>query len=545
MSSFDQLPCPALVTDGSGVVQALNHELLRLIGNNKERWIANPMEQMFPMASRIFLQTHVWPMILREGHIREIGLQLLNDSGQKFPVFVNCQKSTEDGKDLFTWVLFVTIERSRFEQELLESRQRSESISAALTKSESFLRTVADGLPSMVEYWDKQLICQFANKPYLEWFGKKSDEIIGLCMPSVLGETLFQQNLPFIKGALEGNAQQFERALQRPDGSTRYTLADYLPDKDHSGTVIGFFVLITNITRLREADAAIRLSASVFEATTEGILVTDSAANIVAVNPAFSAITGYSAEESIGRSARILKSGRHDESFFAEMLQTLADDGIWKGEVWSRRKDKTIFLAQLSISAICNDGGSVLQYVAVCSDITQKWDKQQLVRHMALHDGLTGLPNRTLLMERLGQLISMSRRKPRQIALMFLDLDGFKKVNDTLGHPIGDEVLKTVATRLSGLLRHSDTVARLGGDEFVLLLDSPEGSDNVVQIGARIIAVLNEPMQFGLVEACVGASIGIADFRDGVDSAEALIKRADEAMYAAKGAGKNVYRFAN
>ena len=523
----------------------MNYELLRLVGNNREHWIANPMEQMFPMASRIFLQTHVWPMILREGHIREIRLQLLNDSGQKFPVFVNCQKSTEDGKDLFTWVLFVTIERSRFEQELLESRQRSESISAALTKSESFLRTVADGLPSMVGYWDKQLICQFANKPYLEWFGKKPDEIIGLHMPSVLGERLFQQNLPFIKGALEGNAQQFERAIQRPDGSTGYTLADYLPDKDHSGTVNGFFVLITNITRLREADAAIRLSASVFEATTEGILVTDSAANIVAVNPAFSAITGYSAEESIGRSAHTLKSGRHDESFFAEMLQTLTDDGIWKGEVWSRRKDETIFLAQLSISAICNDGGSVLQYVGVCSDITQKWDKQQLVRHMALHDGLTGLPNRTLLMERLGQLIAMSSRNPRQIALMFLDLDGFKKVNDTLGHSIGDEVLKTVATRLSGLLRHSDTVARLGGDEFVLLLDNPEGSDNVAQIGARIIAVLNEPMRFGLVEACVGTSIGIADFRDGVDSAEALIKRADGAMYAAKGAEKNVYRFAN
>jgi diguanylate cyclase (GGDEF)-like protein len=189
-------------------------------------------------------------------------------------------------------------------------------------------------------------------------------------------------------------------------------------------------------------------------------------------------------------------------------------------------------------------GGSVLQYVGVFSDITERWDKEQLVRHMALHDGLTGLPNRTLLMERLGQLIAMSRREPRRIALMFLDLDGFKKVNDTLGHAMGDEVLKTVATRLSGLLRNSDTVARLGGDEFVVLLDNPENSERIAQIGTRVIAVLNEPMRFDDVEAHVGSSIGIAVFLDGADSAEALLKRADGAMYAAKAAGKNVFRFA-
>ena len=164
---------------------------------------------------------------------------------------------------------------------------------------------------------------------------------------------------------------------------------------------------------------------------------------------------------------------------------------------------------------------------------------------MALHDGLTGLPNRTLLMERLGQLIALSRRESHHVALMFLDLDGFKKVNDTLGHSIGDEVLKTVATRLSGLLRNSDTVARLGGDEFVVLLYNPESSESIAQIGARVIAVLNEPMQFDEVEARVGTSIGIAVFRDGTDSAEALLKRADDAMYVAKAAGKNVYRFSN
>lgn len=545
MPSFDQLPCPALVTDRAGVVQSLNQDLLLLIGGDKERWIAKSMELMFPMASRIFLQTHVWPIILREGHVREIRLQLTGDGGKSIPIFVNCQKTTEEGIDRFTWVLFVSTERSRFEQELLESKQRSEAISAALTKSERFMRTIADALPSLVAYWDTQLVCRFANKAYLEWFGKTPEQMMGLEMTSVLGDQLFQQNLPFINNALAGNYQQFERAIHRPDGSIGYTLADYIPDKDMTGNVKGFFALVTNITRLREADAAIRMSASVFEATAEGIMVTDTAANIVSVNPAFSAITGYSEEEVVGQNARILKSGRHDDAFFGAMFQKLETDRLWKGEVWSKRKDGSVYLEQLSISAICDDGGSVLQYVGICSDITERWDKEQLVRHMALHDGLTGLPNRTLLMERLGQLIAISRRESRHVALMFLDLDGFKKVNDTLGHSIGDEVLKTVATRLSVLLRNSDTVARLGGDEFVLLLDNPESNESIAHIGTRVIAVVNEPMQFDEAETRVGTSIGIAVFRDGIDSAEALLKRADDAMYVAKAAGKNVYRFSN
>ncbi|WP_297575006.1 sensor domain-containing diguanylate cyclase [uncultured Deefgea sp.] len=421
--SFDQIPCPILVTDSAGVVQSLNQDLLLLIGSDKERWLTKSMELMFPMASRIFLHTHVWPMIFRDGQVREIRLQLLDSGGNSLPVFVNCQKTSQEGIDRFTWVLFVTIERSRFEQALLESRQRTENISTALTKSEAFIR-------------------------------------------------------------------------------------------------------------------------GVFEATSEGIMVTDSDATIISVNPAFAKLTGYSQEEVIGQNARILKSDRHDADFFLATFEILQKNKIWNGEVWSQRKDGSIFLGQLSISAICDQNDVVLQYVVLCSDITERWDREQLIHQMALHDGLTGLPNRTLLMERLGQIIAKSQRDSRQIALMFLDLDGFKKVNDTLGHSIGDEVLKTVATRLSSLLRNTDTVARLGGDEFVLLLDNPENSEAMAQIGARVISIMNEPMQFDNAEAHIGVSIGIAVFKDRTSSPEALLKRADEAMYAAKAAGKNVYRFA-
>jgi len=525
-------------------VQKVNQELCRIIGGEKAAWATQSMDLMFPLASRIFLQTHVWPMVLREQQVREIRLQLLTSQGQKLPIFVNCQKTTQDGVDHFIWVLFVSLERSRYEQELLELKQRAEVVAAELTSSERFIRTASDALPSLMAYWDTQLICRFANKSYVEWYGKAPTEIVGVPMLAIIGERLFQQNQSVIAQALAGQAQQFERTVTKIDGSVVHTLVDYVPDIDAKGVVKGFFALVTNITRLREADVAIRLSASVFEATNEGILVTDTSAQIVSVNPAFSALTGYSADEVIGQNARLLKSGRHETAFFTEMFQKLSRDKLWKGEVWSKRKDGTIYLQQMSISALCDEGGQVVRYVGLCSDITEKWDKEQVIRHMALHDGLTGLPNRALLMERLGQLIAMARRDSRQIALMFLDLDGFKKVNDTLGHAIGDQVLKTVAARLLGLLRASDTVARFGGDEFVVLLDNPESHDSIAMVGTRMIDVLNVPMQLGCSSAQVGTSIGIAVFQDSIDSAESLLKRADEAMYAAKAVGKNVCRFA-
>lgn len=277
----------------------------------------------------------------------------------------------------------------------------------------------------------------------------------------------------------------------------------------------------------------------------EGIMVTDTAAMIISVNPAFTALTGYTSEEVVGQNARILKSGRHDATFFGAMFQQLQATKLWKGEVWNNRKDGSIYLERLSISAICNEAGEVSRYVGVCADVTQQWDKEQLVLHMALHDGLTGLPNRSLLMERVGQLIALSTREPRHIALLFLDLDGFKLVNDTWGHEFGDRVLKAVSTRLLGLLRPSDTVARIGGDEFVILLNNPESRDNVAMIASRLIEEVNAPMSFDGKTAHVGTSIGIAFFTKEVTSPDDLLKNADDAMYEAKAAGKNSYRFSD
>ena len=546
MAAFEDLPCPALVTDRFGQVQTVNRHLRALVGGTQASWLGQSMEQMLPVASRVFLQTHVWPLALRDGRVSEIRLQILDQEKKQVPVFVNCEHSTFENADRFVWIFFISQERSRFEQELLEARQRAETVTVELARRERFIRTVADALPSLIGYWDTDLRCQFANKPYHEWFGRTPEQMQGLDMAAALGEDLFTRNQVHIHGALAGVPQEFERNVAKPDGSVGQTLVNYVPDKDEQGLTKGFFALVTNISRLRDADAAIRLSASVFEASADGIMVTDTGGTILSANPAFEALTGYSIDEAIGHNARILNSGRHDAAFFAAMYEQLHKTKLWKGEVWCRRKNGTIFLEKLSISAICNDAGDITRYVGVCSDITDQWDKAQLMRHMALHDSLTGLPNRVLLMERLVQLMAMHVREPREIALMFLDLDGFKPINDTWGHDMGDQVLKTIATRLQGLLRPADTVARLGGDEFVILLDNPANRDNVRQVAQRVTGEVSAPLTLNGNKVCIGASIGIALFRSAAETPpEALLKMADGAMYLSKAAGKNTFTFVN
>lgn len=545
VQNFDQIPCPVLVTDWAGKILSANQSLLSLTEQDLETLVDRSMDVLLPMASRIFLQTHVIPMILRDGQIREIRLQLISSTGTRIPVYVNCQKTSLIDVESLTWVFYVTMERSRFEHDLLQARQRADEMSAESANRERFIRTIADGLPSMIAYWDMNLICRFANSVYFRWFGLAPSEILGMSIKDLLGEELFSLNFPYMQRALAGEPQEFEREIKRPDGTIGYTLANYIPDRDPSGEIMGFFALVTNITKVREADAAIRLSASVFEATSEGIMVTDPQSIILSVNQAFTRLTGYTQEEAVGKNANLLSSSRHSPEFFSNLYKELILSGKWKGDIWSKRKDDTIFLEKLSISAIKNDAGEITKYVGVFDDITLQWDKEQLVHHMAFHDSLTGLPNRLLLVERLGQHITMAEREKRQIALLFLDLDGFKLVNDVLGHDMGDHVLKTVAARLEEQLRAADTVARLGGDEFVILLDNPDSRESISIIASRLIAVINEPILNAGKDARVGTSIGIALFKNEGQSPDQLLKLADEAMYKAKKSGKNIFVFSD
>ncbi|MFZ6819424.1 diguanylate cyclase domain-containing protein [Undibacterium sp. Ji22W] len=497
----------------------------------------------FPLASRIFLQTHVWPILLREGKVSEIRLTITHHLGDKIPVLMNCQRTTIDGVEAYAWLFFVTTERGRYEQELLETRKRTESLLDETVKNTRFIRTLTDNFPNMIAYWDKNLICRFANLAYLQGFARPASEMIGITLQELLGEKLYAQSQPQISAVLSGEAQEFEREISKDDGSTTNVLSNYFPDRASNGEVQGFFVLITNITELRKADGQVRLLASVFNATSEGIMVTDANSNIRSINPAFSTLTGYSDEEVLGKPASILNSGRHDSSFFQHMYQQLRSSGEWVGQVWNKRKDGQHFLAKLTLSSIKNHAGAVSHYVGVFHDVTIEWERQEEIAHLALHDSLTKLPNRLLLMERLQQLLIMAQRQERRIAILFLDLDGFKEVNDSWGHDMGDHVLKTVASRLLQQIRSSDTAARLGGDEFVILLDQPDSIDDIAMIAARLIDEINKPIEWQGNPTTVGASIGIAIFQHGDIQAEQLLKQADTAMYQAKKYGKNRFHF--
>lgn len=425
----------------------------------------------------------------------------------------------------------------------LTAQEKAEGSALAAAESERFIKTITDATPGMVGYWDKDLCCRFANKAYQEWFGKPSEALIGANIQDLLGERLFALNEPYIRGALAGMPQAFQRSLTKADGSIGHVWSNYVPDIDNTGLVSGFFVLVTDVTVLKEAEAELKVAASVFQNTNEGIFITDGDGTIRSVNPAFTEITGYSAEEAIGQTPRLLRSNRHEQEFHAAVWREIVANGQWQGEIWNRRKSGEVFLEWQAITKVAGMAGEPCRYISLFHDVTDVWRKDEHVRHLAFHDALTELPNRSLLTERLERHFAMAEREQRGLAVMFLDLDRFKLVNDTLGHEIGDELLKAVAQRLRALVRQTDTVARLGGDEFVIMLDNPADRDEVTNIASRIIATVNGPMEFRGKSAQVGTSIGIAMYPNDGHSPADLIKNADTAMYRAKNAGKNTYRF--
>jgi diguanylate cyclase (GGDEF)-like protein/PAS domain S-box-containing protein len=545
---FDELPCAVLLTDAAGNILSANAALLAVAEATAQQLQQQPMDHLLPPASRIFLQTHVWPMLLRDGQVQEIHLKICNAQHQRIPVMVNCKRRSRAGVDSYVWVFFVAHERSKFEEKLLAARAVAESAARALQDHKAFIKTITDAMPGLVAYWDQHLRCRFINGADNDRIdiiggGAAGQPVPGASMQEIMGPSFFSQNEARIRGVLAGHRQTFERTLIGPDGGRAYTLANFIPDVDVDGNVIGFFVLDTDITPVKSAEFELRLAASIFDSTAEAIMVTDGADIIVSVNPAFSAITGYSAVEAIGQSAAMLKSDRHDAAFHAAIAQAIATAGRWEGETWSRRQDGAIFLAWQSITIIGSSGHEPIRCVSIFNDISELWQKNEDTRHLAFHDALTGLPNRSLLIDRMRQLIAKSEREQCNVAVMFLDLDGFKAVNDTLGHETGDDLLVMVARTLVAQVRSADTVARLGGDEFIVMLHNPASSDEVAHIAERIVKAVNLPMHFDRASASVGVSIGIAMYAlDGTTPAQ-LLKSADGAMYLAKAAGKNTFRF--
>jgi diguanylate cyclase (GGDEF)-like protein/PAS domain S-box-containing protein len=348
----------------------------------------------------------------------------------------------------------------------------------------------------------------------------------------------------FFNALQQRDRQSCELQMQRGDRSHFHVRLDCLRPE---GEASGVRVTLTDITERKRAEEELRIAAAAFESEV-GMIVTDPQGVIERVNRAFTRLTGYRAEEAIGRTPAILSSGRHDKEFYQHLWQALLESGYWQGEIWNRRKDGKHEAEWLTISAVRAPDGSTTHYVGTFSEISRKKEAEAEIHRLAYFDSLTQLPNRRLLHDRMRQALAVSARSGHHGALIFLDLDHFKNLNDSRGHDIGDQLLVEAAQRIQSHLREGDTVARLGGDEFVVMLEGLSAGvrEAAVQsdlVGEKLREALARPYDLGGHEFHCAASLGVALFRGHEKSVETLLRHADLAMYKAKSAGRNTLRF--
>lgn len=417
---------------------------------------------------------------------------------------------------------------------------------AGLHEREALLRSIYDASSAAIFLVDLSGRITHANHRMTELFGRSMDDLIGSDYISLIAppeRDSASRRLTALLGR-EMPSVNLERVYYRHDRSLFWGLLTGRPLRNGKGEVCGLVGVIADVTARKEAEAGMALAARVFEACHEGIFVADAQRQIISVNPAFSAISGYPAEEALGKHIGFLASKRHPEAFFEVMFQSLDTSDHWEGEVWNRHRDGAIYPAWLAITRIAGGDGKTSNFVAIFTDISERKKAEAKMHHLAHYDYLTDLPNRALLIERLALIHSTARRYGKGFAVLFADLDLFKQVNDDYGHNVGDALLIEVAHRLKAITRDSDTVSRQGGDEFVILVPEINESVRLLELAEKLRNVISSPYEIQGHRLTVAVSIGIALFpRDG-ETVDDIMRAADSAMYRAKNAGHNKIRFA-
>ena len=398
--------------------------------------------------------------------------------------------------------------------------------------------------PSAVMITDTQGIIEYINPRLSEMTGYTSDELLGqnnsILKSGEMSADIFTDMWQKLRN---GNTWSGQLLNRKKDGTLFWDSTSISPLRTDAGDISHFIAVKEDITERLRAEEQLRMVAAVFETSNEAIMVADHQSNIKVVNAAFEHITGYSADEVRGKNPNLLSSGRHDRGFYDDMWNSLNTQGCWSGEIWNRRKDGRVYPEWLSISALHDDKGNITEFVSVFSDITSRKEAEAHIRHQAYYDALTQLPNRSLLLDRLEVAIITAERDQQMISVLFIDLDRFKYVNDTLGHEYGDELLIEVAKRLAQCVRESDTVARFGGDEFVVLLHNIHSDRDAALVAEKIIRHLSKPFTLAGRDIVIGASVGLAMYPGESDDPDTLLRNADLAMYRAKQTGRNRFQF--
>jgi diguanylate cyclase (GGDEF)-like protein/PAS domain S-box-containing protein len=446
------------------------------------------------------------------------------------PVFlsVRCVREVDGSVDYFVALL-----------QDITARKQAEK---ALRQSETHYRTMFASAPEGVWMIGPDRCTTEVNQRMCDLVGYTREEFLGRNPVEFADEEnsrIFEEKARIVPNR---QTRTYEIALRHRDGHNILTEFRATNLFNEDGSVMGVLAFVADLTVRKQAEAKLHLAANVFSHAREGIIITDASGTIIDVNEAFTRITGYGREEALGQNPRILKSGRQDKAFYEVIWRDLTEQGHWSGEIWNRRKDGEVYAELLTISSVRDAAGAVQQYAGLFSDITAMMQHQSQLEHIAHFDALTSLPNRVLLADRLQQAKAQALRRNQQLAVAFLDLDGFKTINDQHGHDAGDQVLVKLAQRMKQALREGDSLARLGGDEFVAVLIDLEDQAASLPMLSRLLLACAQSVQVGDLSLHVSASLGVTFYPQAQDiDADQLIRQADQAMYQAKLAGKNRY----
>ncbi len=522
---FAQMPLAALVVDDKGVVDDCNTHAEALLGQRK-RFVGQDTRLWQKLSREDRNRLHVALRDMVPGQTQVLANVGFGEPGPQSPVF-----------DLHLMGLTIDYKLDRRALLLLVDR----TAELARQQDQRFYSQLLDSSDSFIYAVDPQGKFLLANQPLLNFFGRTRADVQHQPRDKFLPlRDAILHNEADQKVLHSGQALTLEEQvhLAPPRGRLDFVTRKF-PLHDLAGRVYGVGGISTDVTALKDQYRQTLLSETVFMSATDAIIITDPDTRIVRVNPAFTRQTGFSADGVLGRKTSMLKSGRQDKPFYTAMWQALAAQGQWSGEISNRRLDGSSYTIWSSINAVSDSAGRVLHYIAVQTDVTQLHDAKLALAHQASYDHLTGLPNRLLFNDRMAQLMAAAARHNQPFALLFVDLDRFKEVNDTLGHQVGDVLLCEVSRRLQEGVRQEDTVARIGGDEFVVLLPGTS-SEGAQVVGANLLTRLREPIQ---LEQTLSyrpmASVGLSVFPQDGDTPDLLLRNADLAMYAAKIDGRN------
>lgn len=411
-----------------------------------------------------------------------------------------------------------------------------------ISHEENF-KVLYEEIPYAYQSLNEEGYIQNVNKKWLELTGYSKEEVIGKKFSSFISddESIVKNNFTRFKKNRYVNDVQY--SFIKKDKSV--ILTSFNGQITEINDELRTHCILEDITNKNKIDKKLKLSDIVFENTTEGIIITNAKNIIVSVNKAFTDITHYSKEDICRKTPSMFKSGKHDQKFYTKLWESLHTNGFWKGEIYNRKKNGEIYIEWLNISTVKNSRNEITNYIAIFSDITKSKKSAEKIEYLAHHDSLTNLPNRLLLNARLEQSLERATQEQERLAVLFIDIDNFKIVNDSYGHSTGDELISLVAKRLQKDIRKNDTIARIGGDEFIIVIEDIKEQSNIEKIAGKILQEFEDPIELEKHNFDTTVSIGISIFPNNGFNTEDLIKHADTAMYSAKNSGKNQFKFYN